>query len=165
MKKKLIVGTLCLSLAGLTACDDTAEKSSTEPKQEEQKSNTKQTSNDPKDVIKNNAESIVKDLTSVSVKKIVVNENMGTDNPDDYILLVYLSFDAKNSKSTTKEMIEMYNNEIGAKIGKSEKNVQELTIFWEVPHQQKDTNLAKASLERSGDQMQFKEKWIAPALN
>ncbi|MGR5939088.1 hypothetical protein ACT7CW_00110 [Bacillus pacificus] len=52
-------------------------------------------------------------------------------------LLVHLSFDAKNSAKTSKDMIEMYNNDIGAKVGKSEKNVQELTIFWEVPYHQK----------------------------
>ncbi|MFF1992822.1 hypothetical protein ACFVWC_16400 [Bacillus mycoides] len=34
MKKRLIFGTLCLSLAALTACDNTTERSATEPKQE-----------------------------------------------------------------------------------------------------------------------------------
>ncbi|EOW9530430.1 hypothetical protein ACO11K_004252 [Bacillus cytotoxicus] len=135
----------------------TTEKAATE----KQEPNNKQLD---KSNIENEAESIVKDLMSISVKKIEVNENLGTDNPDDYILLLYLSFDAKNTKQTTKEMIEMYNNEIGAKVGKSLNNVQELAIFWEVPYHQKDINLAKANLERVGDKMKFKENWIAPAL-
>lgn len=37
MKKTLIVGALCLSLASLTACGNTSEKSSTKPKQEAKK--------------------------------------------------------------------------------------------------------------------------------
>ncbi|SFD50378.1 hypothetical protein SAMN04488168_14611 [Bacillus sp. 491mf] len=37
MKKTLIIGALCLSLASLTACGNTNEKSSTEPKQEAKK--------------------------------------------------------------------------------------------------------------------------------
>lgn len=37
MKKTLIIGALCLSLASLTACSSGGEKSSTEPKQEAKK--------------------------------------------------------------------------------------------------------------------------------
>nr|WP_088327958.1 hypothetical protein [Bacillus cereus] len=94
-------------------------------------------SSNPKDKIKNKAESIVKGVTGTSIKKIEVNENLGTDNPDDYILLLHLSFDTKNTKQTTKEMIDMHNNEIGVKVAKELKNVQEVAIFWEAPYIQK----------------------------
>ncbi|HDR4423553.1 TPA: hypothetical protein QCP59_004399 [Bacillus cereus] len=137
-----------------------AKKTATTQKQEQPKEAAT-----PQDKIKNNITSIVKELHGVSIKEININENLGTDNPDDYIALVHLSFDAKNSAKTSKNMIETYNNDIGAKVGKSEKNVQELTIFWEVPYHQKDNNLAKANLERVGDNMKFNSQWFAPVLN
>ncbi|PDM37829.1 hypothetical protein CMV37_11975 [Bacillus cereus] len=99
-----------------------------------------------------------------SIKKIEVNEHAGTDNPDDYILLLHLSFDTKNTKQTTKEMIEDHNNEIGVKVAKELKNVQEVAVFWEAPYIKKGDNIVKANLERSGDKMMFKENWIAPVL-
>ncbi|MEH6891955.1 hypothetical protein V7024_20180 [Bacillus sp. JJ864] len=108
---------------------------------------------------------IVGKLGGASVKKIEVNEHLGTDTPDDYIVLAYLSFDRANSKGTTKKMIEQYNNEIGALVGNMEQNAQILTIFWKVPYQQKDTNLAKTNLERADTKMKFKSNWFARALN
>ncbi|ANN30778.1 hypothetical protein A9498_03405 [Bacillus thuringiensis serovar coreanensis] len=107
---------------------------------------------------------VLTDIKHVTVKETKVNEHLGTDDPDDYILLLYLSFDAKNSNQTTKSLIDMYNNEIGAKIGQTADKVQELAIFWEVPHIKKGPNLAKANLQRLDDKMVFKEKWIDPIL-
>ncbi|MCU5601232.1 hypothetical protein [Bacillus wiedmannii] len=107
---------------------------------------------------------VLTDMKYVTVKESKINEHLGTDNPDDYILLLYLSFDGKNSSQQTKSLIDMYNNEIGARIGQTADKVQELAIFWEVPHIKKGPNLAKANLQRLDDKMVFKEKWIDPIL-
>ncbi|MDA1690224.1 MULTISPECIES: hypothetical protein [Bacillus] len=137
------------------------DKKTSEPTKTETK---KSDSSNPKDKITNEAESIAKGLMGTSIKKIEVNEHAGTDNPDDYILLLHLSFDTKNTKQTTKEMIEDHNNEIGVKVAKELKNVQEVAVFWEAPYIKKGDNIVKANLERSGDKMMFKENWIAPVL-
>lgn len=121
-------------------------------------------SNNPKDMIKNEAESIAKELMSTSINKIEVNKNVSSNNPNDYDLVLHLSFDAKNTKKTTKKMLETYNNEIGARVGKVLNKVQELTIFWEVPFIQKGTNIVKANLKRSEDNMLFKDTWVASVL-
>ena len=60
---------------------------------------TKQEATTPQDKIKNNVTSIVKELHGVSIKEIKINENLGTDNPDDYIALVHLSFDVKTAQN------------------------------------------------------------------
>lgn len=121
-------------------------------------------SNNPKDMIKNEAESIAKELMSTSINKIEVNKNVSSNNPNDYDLVLHLSFDAKNTKKTTKKMLETYNNEIGARVGKVLNKVQELTIFWEVPFIQKGTNIVKANLKRSEDNMLVKDTWVASVL-
>ncbi|MBE5108325.1 hypothetical protein IGI01_24655 [Bacillus thuringiensis] len=121
-------------------------------------------SNNPKDMIKNEAESIAKELMSTSINKIEVNKNVSTNNPNDYDLVLHLSFDAKNTKKTTKKLLETYNNEIGARVGKVLNKVQELTIFWEVPFIQKGNNIVKANLKRSEDNMIFKDTWVASVL-
>lgn len=113
--------------------------------------------------IKSDIESIVDGFQTTSIKEIKVNENMGTDAPDDYIALVYLSFDAQNRKSTTKNVIDLYNNELGAQVAKI-KEVNELVIFWEVPYHLNNINAVKATLKRQGDDMYFESTWIAPAL-
>ncbi|HDR5267527.1 hypothetical protein E8M24_07380 [Bacillus thuringiensis] len=107
---------------------------------------------------------VLTDMKYVTVKESKINEHLGTDNPDDYILLLYLSFDGKNSGQQTKSLIDMYNNEIGARIGGGIDKIQELVIFWEVPHIKKGPNLVKVNLQRLDDKMVFKEKWIDPIL-
>lgn len=116
-----------------------------------------------KDDIEEKVKDITRDFNSTSAKEIKVNENMATDDPHDYIVLVYLSFDAKNSKKTTRDMINMYNNELGAQLAKVSE-VGELTVFWEVPYHLEDENSAKANLKRNGDNMFFEEEWYAPVL-
>ncbi|PGZ55642.1 hypothetical protein COE56_03235 [Bacillus anthracis] len=128
---------------------------------ENQETNNKQAA---KNDIKDKATVIADNLFSTSIKKIEVNEHAGTDDPDDYVLLLHLSFDAKNTKKTTREVINDHNNTIGAKVQKELENVKEVAVFWEVPYIQKGDNIVKANLERSGDKIMFKENWIAPIL-
>lgn len=101
---------------------------------------------------------------STSIKKVTVNENLGTEEEDDYLVLVYLSFDAKNTKKTSKRMIEMYGSDLAARLA-GEVDISEITIFWEVPYLKEGDNVAKFNLQRSGDKMTFKEKWFDPLLN
>lgn len=92
-----------------------------------------------------------------SIKGISINENLGTDE-GDFITLVYLSFDAKNRAKTAKEMIDMYSSDLGARLA-GEKDITEITMFWEVPHLKEDSNIAKFNLQRVDNKMVFKDKW------
>ncbi|MFW5433684.1 hypothetical protein [Paenibacillus apiarius] len=108
--------------------------------------------------IKSKVEAIAKELYGTSIKEIKVNENMGTDATDDYIVLAYLSFDVKNKAKTTKGVLELNNNELGAKLAEIE-NISELAIFWEVPYLKEGSNIAKANLQRTDKGMAFKDVW------
>lgn len=104
-------------------------------------------------------EKIVKEFNSTSIKDVTVNDHLGTDDPNDYLLLIYLSFDAKNRAGTAKDMIEMYNNELGSKLA-TQIDITEVAIFWEVPYLKEGDNIAKANLQREGDNMFFEEVWF-----
>lgn len=114
--------------------------------------------------IKGKVKNVVKDFnSSVSIKKIEINDHVGTEKSEDYIALVYLSFDQKNKKDTTNNLIEMYNNELGAQLAK-QKDVESLVIFWEVPYHLSSGNAVKATLKRNGEEMVFEEVWLDSVL-
>ncbi|MGH0421947.1 hypothetical protein [Bacillus cytotoxicus] len=102
-------------------------------------------------------------ITNADISKIEVNEHLGTQEDGDYIALIHLKYNPKNSKETTLKLIDVYNNEIGAQLAEK-KEIQEATIFWEVPYIKEDMNVVKASLQRNGDNMVFKDVWVAPLM-
>lgn len=88
--------------------------------------------------------------TSTDIDKIVINENLGTDTPDDYIALVYLTWNVQNSGETSKEVLTLYSNDLASMAAEKLTNVQEIAIFWEVPYL---NDSAKCAYERNGDAM------------
>lgn len=97
--------------------------------------------------------------TKVSINNITINENSGTDDENDYIVLAYLSFDMKNSAEMTKKMLYLLNNEIGANMAEID-SISELTIFWEVPYlNQLHDNVSKVNLLRNDSGFYFEEEW------
>ncbi|MCY7492775.1 hypothetical protein [Bacillus safensis] len=103
-------------------------------------------------------ESIVEDnYTTASIEKIEINEDMGSGEPDKFIALVHLSFNAKNSAKTSYNMTEMFSEDLAAKIGSDNDSISQLSVFWKVPYIS-DKNAAKFSYERSGDNMIIKSK-------
>lgn len=112
----------------------------------------------PENKIKDSIRDIVSDeLSNVTVNKIDVNEHMGR-NDGTYIVLPYLKWSVKNSAKTTMEMLEMYSDHLAAKLA-DDKNVSEITVFWEVPYHLEGNNVAKFMYERSGDGMAKVDKW------
>lgn len=101
---------------------------------------------------------IVKNFDGVSVKDIEINQNMGTKRNDDYITLVRLSYDIPNKAKTSKKLIDLYNNDLGAQIA-DEGDITKLVIFWEVPYLQEGKNSAKAILELKNNKMVFDTDW------
>lgn len=97
------------------------------------------------------------------IKKIDINENLGTDDEDDYIVLPHLRWDVKNKPKMTREMLEMYSDDLAAILAKHT-NITEITIFWEVPYHLEGNNVAKMSYSRSGDGMAIGEKWYDPLI-
>lgn len=104
-------------------------------------------------------ESIVEDnYTTASIEKIEINDDMGSDKPNKLIALVHLSFDAKNSSQTSYNMVEMYSDDLAAKIGSENDTINQIAVFWKVPYIDEDETLAKFSYERSGEHMIITDK-------
>lgn len=90
--------------------------------------NTKRTLT-TEDYIEANLRSYVSDYDYTTIDSITINEDAGTDAPNDYIALVYLTWDQKNSQATTEKMLDMYSQDIAARIYKDSSSVQEICIF------------------------------------
>lgn len=104
-------------------------------------------------------ESIVEDnYKTASIEEIEINEDMGSEKPNKLIALVHLSFDAKNSARTSYNMVEMYSDDLAAKIGSENDTVNQIAVFWKVPYIDKHETLAKFSYERSGEHMIITDK-------
>lgn len=100
------------------------------------------------------ARQIVTDnYTQTDVESMTVNENHGTDEDGDYILLAYLTWNVKNSAKMTKEMLAMYSEDFAARVGKDLENVQEFAVFWTVPYYSETETAGKYSYERRGEGM------------
>lgn len=96
---------------------------------------------------------------NTSVKDIKINDDMGKG--EGKIVLVYLSFDAKNKAKTAKDMIDTYGEDLGANLA-DEKEINEVTVFWEVPYLTEGKNISKLMMSRKGDGMAIDDRWYDP---
>lgn len=98
------------------------------------------------------------------VSAVTINENLGTDETDDYVALVYLTWNVKNSKGTTKEMLAMYSEDFAARVGMELEHVTDFAVFWTVPYYSASDTIAKYSYERKGGGMYQTDAMIGSAL-
>ena len=97
------------------------------------------------------------------IQKVEINDNLGTDEEGDYIVLVHLKWNRKNKPKTTKDMLEMYSDDLAATLAEEE-NITEITVFWEVPYHLEGDNIAKMNYTRSGEKMAIGERWYDPII-
>ncbi|WP_415316046.1 hypothetical protein [Bacillus safensis] len=118
---------------------------------------------DELDMVKDDAKIEIKTIIeenykTTSIEKIEINEDMGSNENNKLIALVYLSFDALNTSKTAYNMVEMYSDDLAANIGKDNDTVNQIAVFWKVPYIDEDETVAKFSYERSGEQMKITDK-------
>lgn len=92
----------------------------------------------------------VSDYDYTTIDSITINDDAGTTAPDNYIALVNLTWSQKNSQETTEKMLDMYSQDMAARIYKDSSNVQEICIFWSIPYLNAS---AKWSFERGSNGM------------
>lgn len=114
---------------------------------------TSETPVDEKTKIERKVYAYVTEYTSTIVDKVTVNEDFGTETDGDYIALVYLTWNVKNSGKTSKEMLDLYSSDMAAKMYDDLPTVQELCIFWTVPYL--NDGQAKISFERNSSGMVY----------
>lgn len=88
---------------------------------------------------------IEEEYTSTVIERITINDNLGTEEKNDYIALVYLTWNQKNSGKTSKEMLRLYSDDLAATLANQNDTVKEIAIFWTVPYL---NDSAKCSYER-----------------
>ena len=68
-----------------------------------------------------------------------------------------------NNAKRTKNLIEMYSEDLAANLAK-EDDISEVTVFWEVPYHLEGQNIAKFTYTKSGEGMAIGERWYDPSL-
>ena len=99
---------------------------------------------------------------NTNINSITVNEDLGTDKEDDYVVLVNLTWNVKNSGKTSKEMLDMYSSDMAARMYEDLPEAQELCIFWTVPYL---NGKAKISFERANGGMKYTDKIFDAKFN
>lgn len=94
--------------------------------------------------------------TKTILDDLTVNDDLGTDADGDYVVLVNLTWNQKNTGKTSQEMLDMYSSDMAARIYQDMPEVQELCIFWTVPYLNDGT--AKISFERKDNGMAYMDK-------
>ena len=94
--------------------------------------------------------------TNTILDDLTVNDDLGTDADGDYVVLVNLTWNQKNTGKTSQEMLDMYSSDMAARIYQDMPEVQELCIFWTVPYLNDGT--AKISFERKDNGMAYMDK-------
>lgn len=100
---------------------------------------------------------IEEDMVKTSVGHIEVMEDESLKD-GSYIVTSHLKYENPNIDET-KQMIEIYSDQLANELANY--NVNKVTVFWEVPHIQKDDNLARFHFQRNGEKIQMKERWFA----
>lgn len=90
------------------------------------------------------------EYTFTVIDSVTLNPDYGTDDENDYIALVYLTWKQKNSLETSKEMLKMYSDDLAATVASDAPGIQEIAIFWTVPYLDMK---AKYSYERKNNGM------------
>ena len=115
----------------------------------------------PEYKIKANIKKYTKEYSATKINKITVNEDMGKGK--GYIVLINYKFDRPNTAKRVRPLVDMYSNDVGAKLAK-DKNINEVVVFWEVPYLQDKGNVVKYNMERNGNDMEIKKKWFDPNI-
>lgn len=109
------------------------------------------------------AKIITENYTYTTIDSITINEDLGTEEEGDYVVLARLTWEQKNSGSTSKEVLAMYSSDLAARFGTDQLSVKEIAIFWTVPYLN-DAN-AKWAYERVDSGMQLSDNMLDNAFS
>lgn len=76
----------------------------------------------------------IKEYLETTLSRIEVNSNVGTSDPDDFLILIYLKWDMMNGVERTRTMLEMYSDDMAATLAEEYTSTSDIVLFWEVPY-------------------------------
>ena len=106
---------------------------------------------------------VIENYTYTDIDLMTINENLGTDEDGDYIILARLTWNQKNGASTTEDVLTLYSNDFAARIGMDQTSVVEIAIFWTIPYL--DNATAKRSYERKGEGMYLSDNVMSSVFS
>ena len=106
---------------------------------------------------------VLENYTYTDIDLMTINENLGTDEDGDYIILARLTWNQKNGASTTEDVLTLYSNDFAARIGMDQTSVVEIAIFWTIPYL--DNATAKWSYERKGEGMYLSDNVMSSVFS
>lgn len=127
-----------------------------------------QTEDNTNNIRKNEIEKTIKnivesDLSNTDIKSIKINNYQLED--DKYIVLANLKWNTQNGKKTTKQMLEMFSENLTAKLY-DDTSIVEVVVIWEVPYHLENANVAKYTYTRApSGGMDKIDNWIDSILN
>lgn len=62
------------------------------------------------------------------IDRITINDDLGTEADGNYIALVYLTWNQKNTGKTSKKMLEMYSSDLAATLVEHNSSVNEIAF-------------------------------------
>lgn len=123
--------------------------------EEQAKAEAEAQKNTPENRAKEKIKAYVSEYAETTIDDITLNPDLGTEKDGDYIALVRLTWNRKNSGKTSKEMLDMFSSDMAAKMYEDLPEVQELAVFWTVPYL---NGSAKISFERANGGMRYTDK-------
>ncbi len=136
-----------------TVTEETVPTTSDEPEEEPKEKPEEEPESEQSKVEKKVQEYIDAYYTKTEIDSITVNEDLGTDVDGDYIALVRLTWNVSNSAELSKEVLDIYSSDMASRMYKDLPEIQELAVFWTVPHL--NNGSAKISFERKDDGMYY----------
>lgn len=143
---------------GATSKTEVSQEPTAEPEEPAEMTEQEKVESAARDIVREN-------YVSTTVSSVSVNDDLGTETAGDYILLVDLTWDVKNSAKTTKDMLAMYSSDFAARIGENVPNVSEVCIFWKVPYYSDTETVIKYSYELQDSGMYQTDKMISNLLD
>lgn len=105
------------------------------------------TDSDRRILVENTIKARIEEYTNTTIQNVEVNSNVGTSDPDDFIVLIYFSWGTMNSVEMTRTMLEMFSDDMAVTLATKYEHASQITLFWEVPYLLESGTCAKYSYE------------------
>ncbi len=148
----IVVALICISMAGASSNSDNERLS-----QNEEINYSYEVGTEKRNIEEAGFRRIKENYEDTEIDRVVINDDVGTDNDGDYIVLTYVKWNRQNKEETTKDMLRMYCDDFAASLGNEFSKINEVVMFWDVSYHS-DKGTSKCAYERREGGMALSDK-------
>ena len=112
--------------------------------------------------IETSVKKYTQDYSLTELTDVVINEDSGTDEEDDYIVLAYFTFSGKQRGEELAYLLRKYSDDFAANLCNDYDSVKEVCCFWETPNASAElVGTSKWGYERMSDGMHLTDSAIS----